>query len=124
MAALRARGVRLALITNGDGPGQRAKIERFSLAQRFDHIQIEGEHGFGKPDPRAYRHALASLKTEPKDAWMIGDNLEWEVSAPQALGLYAVWCDHGGGGLPRGATVAPDRIITTVPEVLALFDGG
>ncbi len=54
----RAKGVRLALITNGAAAPQRAKVERFDLTHRFHHIQIEGEHGFGKPEERAYRHAL------------------------------------------------------------------
>jgi hypothetical protein len=36
----------LALITNGAGEPQRAKIVSFALKHRFDHIQIEGEHGF------------------------------------------------------------------------------
>jgi putative hydrolase of the HAD superfamily len=50
--ALRARGTRLALVTNGASEAQRAKIDRFDLANRFDHFQIEGEHEFGKPDER------------------------------------------------------------------------
>ena len=40
--ALRAKGVLLALVTNGAGDIQRAKIERFGLATYFQHIQIEG----------------------------------------------------------------------------------
>ncbi|HEY2049059.1 MAG TPA: HAD family hydrolase, partial [Caulobacteraceae bacterium] len=59
--ALKARGILLALVTNGDSATQRAKIERFSLAPLFDHIQIEGEHDFGKPDERAYLHAMKVL---------------------------------------------------------------
>jgi len=43
---LRASGTRLALVTNGASEAQRAKIDRFDLANRFDHIQIEGEHAF------------------------------------------------------------------------------
>ena len=58
---LRAAGVRLALVTNGASDIQRAKIERFDLARRFDHIQIEGEFGQGKPEPAVYRHALERL---------------------------------------------------------------
>ena len=59
--ALRHRGLLLALITNGAADLQRAKIDRFDLGLRFDHIQIEGEHGFGKPEERAYRHAMSAL---------------------------------------------------------------
>ena len=83
--ALKALGVRLALVTNGAADTQRAKVERFELAHRFDHIQIEGEHGFGKPEERAYLHAMQALGVTAPDTWMIGDNLEWEVVAPQKL---------------------------------------
>jgi len=118
LTELRGRGVRLALITNGDGATQRGKIERFALSGFFEHIQIEGEHGFGKPEPRAYRHCMASLGVGPADCWIVGDDLEWEVAAPQRLGLHAVWHDHRGAGLPPGSPVKPDRIIGAVSELL------
>src|SRR6201992_1005994 len=111
-------GVKLALVTNGAADTQRAKVERFELAHRFDHIQIEGEHGFGKPDEQAYLHAMAALGVTADDTWMIGDNLEWEVEAPQRLGIYAIWMDVHGDGLPGGSTVKPDRIIRSLGELL------
>ena len=118
LEGLRARGVRLGLITNGGSATQRAKIERFDLARHFDHIQIEGEVGFGKPEEQAYRHALAALGVEAHEAWIVGDNLEWEVSVPQRLGLRGVWCDGFGRGLPAGTSVRPDRIIRSLAELV------
>ena len=116
--ALKARGVKLALVTNGAADTQRAKVERFALTHRFDHIQIEGEHGFGKPDERAYRHAMQALGVTAPETWMIGDNLEWEIEAPQRLGIYAIWMDTHGDGLPADTTVKPDRIIRSLSELL------
>ena len=60
-----ARGTPLALITNGAAAGQRAKIERFGLADYFDAIFIEEEVGYGKPDERVFRAALAALDAGP-----------------------------------------------------------
>jgi putative hydrolase of the HAD superfamily len=115
---LRALGVKLALVTNGAALLQRAKIERFALTHRFDHIQIEGEHGFGKPEERAYLHAMEALGVNARQTWMVGDNLEWEVEAPQRLGIYSIWIDVHGEGLPAGSTVKPDRIIRSLTELL------
>jgi putative hydrolase of the HAD superfamily len=115
---LKELGVKLALVTNGAAAPQRAKVRRFALEHRFDHIQIEGEHGFGKPEEAAYRHALKSLGVGPHEAWMVGDNLEWEVVAPQRLGIYAIWYDGYGIGLPPGSPIRPDRIIRALPELL------
>ena len=116
--AFKARGIKLALVTNGAAETQRAKIIRFALEHRFDHIQIEGEHGFGKPDERAYTHAMEVLGVTPRDTWMVGDNLEWEVVTPQRLGIYAIWIDAHGEGLPEGSPVKPDRIIRSLTELV------
>jgi putative hydrolase of the HAD superfamily len=116
--ALKVLGIKLALVTNGAADLQRAKIERFALTHRFDHIQIEGEHGFGKPEERAYLHAMDTLGVTARDTWMIGDNLEWEVEVPQRLGIYAIWLDAHGEGLPAGSPIRPDRIIRSLTELL------
>ncbi|HEX4196065.1 MAG TPA: HAD family hydrolase [Caulobacteraceae bacterium] len=116
--ALRAQGVLLALVTNGQSGPQRGKVERFDLTRRFDHIQIEGDHGFGKPEERSYRHAMQALGVEARDTWMVGDNLEWEVAAPQRLGIFAIWHDHLGDGLPPDSPIRPDRIIRSLAELL------
>jgi putative hydrolase of the HAD superfamily len=55
---------------------------------------------------------------KPEEAWMVGDNLEWDVAAPQRLGLRGVWVDGPGQGLPKDADVVPHRVIRVFPELL------
>jgi putative hydrolase of the HAD superfamily len=116
--ALRDAGVKLALVTNGAGAPQRAKIERFDLEHRFHHIQIEGEFGQGKPELAVYRHALEKLGVAPADAWMVGDNYEWEVVAPQSLGIFGIWYDPFHAGIPAHATAQPSRVIRRLAELI------
>ena len=118
LEALRARQIRLALVTNGTSDEQRDKISRFSLAPFFEAVFIEEEMGFGKPDPRVYHAALDTLRLSPDEVWMIGDNLIWDVGAPQQMGIYSVWHDYKNAGLPRGSAVVPDLIVHTLPEIL------
>ena len=120
---LRASGCRLALLTNGSAQMQRSKIDRFALAGHFDTILIEGEVGFGKPDPRVYQRALELLDVAPGDTWMVGDNLEWDVAEPQRQGIYGIWLDVRGSGLPQGHPVRPDRIIRKLSELRELNGG-
>ena len=115
---LRAAGVRLALVTNGASEIQRAKIERFDLGHRFDHIQIEGEFGQGKPEPAVYRHALERLNVPAVDSWMVGDNYEWEVVAPQQLGMCGIWYDPFDAGVPAHANAQPSRVIKRLAELV------
>jgi putative hydrolase of the HAD superfamily len=118
LETLRGRGVALALVTNGDATHQRRKIAQHGLERFFDVIVIEGEMGVGKPEEVVYRYALSKLRAKAEEAWMVGDNLEWDVLAPQRLGLRGVWVDGPGLGLPEPCNPAPHRIIRAFPEVL------
>jgi hypothetical protein len=44
--------------------------------------------------------------------------LEWEIAAPQRLGIYAIWHDAYRIGIPPNCGVQPDRIIHSLPELL------
>ena len=116
---LQETDIRLGLLTNGSAEMQRAKIERFSVAEYFDHIQIEGEFGIGKPEERAFQHALESLGVGHTEAWMVGDNLEFDIRGAQQVGIYAVWVDTQGTGLPDGTTVRPDMTIRSLSHLLS-----
>jgi putative hydrolase of the HAD superfamily len=114
---LRESGCRLALLTNGSGDAQRSKIARFGLESLFDAILIEGELGFGKPDPRVYVRALEALEVSPADTWMVGDNLEWDVAQPQRHGILGIWIDVRGRGLPAGYSTKPDRVVRRLSQL-------
>ncbi|WP_158626086.1 HAD family hydrolase [Arsenicitalea aurantiaca] len=113
----RGRGIKLCLVTNGAAEVQYAKIDRFGLRHRFDHIQVEEEAGFGKPDGRAYVDTLAALQIAPEDAMMIGDDLVWDVLAPKRLGMKGIWCNRLRAPLPPEAGVTPDLEITTLSQL-------
>ena len=119
---LRESGRRLALLTNGAAAAQRRKIARFEIADLFDAILVEGELGFGKPDERVYHRALSALGVTPAEAWMVGDNLDFDVAAPQKLGLSAVWIDVRGRGLPDTSAVKPDYIVRSLAELRSLIE--
>jgi putative hydrolase of the HAD superfamily len=114
---LRTAGVALGLMTNGAGPPQRAKLERFGLTGYFDHIVIEGEFGVGKPHESVFRTLLSALSADPSSTWAVGDNLEFDVIAPMDLGLFGIWVNARQRGLPEGAA-KPDRVITGLSELV------
>lgn len=115
--AFRDRGIRLGLVTNGHASFQRRKVERFGLTALFEVILIESELGFGKPDSRVFEHALAALRAQPRDAWMVGDSLLWDVAPAQRLGIHDVWVDHARTGLPAASAVRPTRVVGSVAEL-------
>lgn len=114
---MRVNGVKLALITNGAAASQREKIERFGLSQLFDCILIEGECGYGKPDERVYVKALSHLNVCANDVWMVGDNWEWEVVAPQRLGIHGIWVNGEDRPIPDSGGVKPFRVVRSLAEL-------
>ncbi len=123
LTTIRGMGIKLALVTNGSAITQRAKVERFALAPLFDAIVIEGEFGLGKPERAVYAHVLSCLGVVAGDAWMVGDNIEWDVAAPMRLGMRGIWISPGhqvGGGAsaPVAYAIMPD-----LPALAAFIAG-
>lgn len=109
---------KLALVTNGSSEIQRAKIERFKLARFFHHILVEGEYGKGKPEKDVFIGVLENLGAAAVDTWMVGDDLERDIFGAQRVGIYAIWVDRRGTGLPESTGVKPDRTIRTLTELV------
>jgi putative hydrolase of the HAD superfamily len=119
--ALRARGVPLGLVTNGDARLQRGKIDRHLLAPYFGVVVIEGEFGKGKPDAAVFRHALTGLGADPAGTWMVGDHLVWDIEGAQRVGVRGAWIDRPRSGLPPEQAIQPERIIHALDELLDLM---
>lgn len=119
LARLRALVPVMALVTNGASVPQRAKIERFGLADHFDHVQVEGEFGAGKPEPSAFLHVLSTLGVRAEECVMVGDNFEADVLGAQAVGIHAVWMDPRGGGVPPRPAPRPYWTVRNLAALIA-----
>lgn len=118
LTGLRKAGYRLAMITNGHGVPQRAKIDRHGLARHMDAIVIEGEFGKGKPEREVFEHALAATGARPQEAWHVGDNLYADIGGAQSAGIHAVWIHRERLKLDfNGSTVQPDRTIAHLRDL-------
>lgn len=118
--ALRGRGLRVGVLTNGPTVFQRRKLEVSGLGAELDAIAISEEIGAAKPDGRAFRIALDLLGTAPEETAMVGDSLENDVLGGLSAGLAAVvWLPgRREGEAPPGAHLA--RELAEVPALLGL----
>jgi putative hydrolase of the HAD superfamily len=115
---LSKRGIKLALLTNGEADEQRKKIKKLGVEKFFSVCLVEGELGHGKPDSRIFEMALNLLGVNKNQVWMVGDRLEYDILGSQRMGIFSVWCDYGKTGLPAGSAIKPDRIINNISELL------
>jgi putative hydrolase of the HAD superfamily len=71
--ALRAAGIRTAILTNGTDtiPAEAAEL---GLTAHFDAIFNSAEIGWAKPDARAFRHVLDALGLEASEVFFTDDS--------------------------------------------------
>lgn len=115
--AMNELGLRLAVVTNGIADTQREKLERFGLTERFEHVFIDTEIGYSKPDSRIFEYALDKMQLRAEDVWMIGDNIRWDVGGPQQIGITGVWINSKQVVLPDNYEIVPDLHCDSLLEV-------
>jgi 2-haloacid dehalogenase len=108
----------LALVTNGIGDVQRARIARLGLDRFFDAIVISGEVGMAKPGPEIFDLTFEALGHP--DKWttlMIGDSLSSDMAGGIAYGIATCWyAAHS-----TGVTIVPvDHTIMALDELIPI----
>jgi putative hydrolase of the HAD superfamily len=116
LEALRARGLRLGLVSNVSLPGwlMRRAMETLCLSEYFDAMIFSSEAGVRKPHPRIYEPVLRELRVAPREAVFIGDRVKEDILGPKALGMRAVLTHEYRQEPPNGAT--PDGIVERFAE--------
>lgn len=99
---LKAKGIKIGIITDGRPEGQRNKIEALGLEEiiESDDIIITDELGgtqFRKPCDIAFRIILTRWRLNPADVVYVGDNADKDFQAPQRLGMRSVWFKNEDG---------------------------
>jgi putative hydrolase of the HAD superfamily len=122
MAALRERGVRLALITNGPSDLQRAKLEAVGLTDAFETVVVSGDRGVEKPRAEIFQVALEGLGVDAERALHVGDSRSADVAGARAAGMTAVWLDRSGTPGFRPDDVGADAIVTDLGGLLPLVE--
>ncbi len=82
----------LALVSNGYGEVQHARMSNFDLAHYFDAIIVSSEVGVAKPHPDFFDHAFSALgNPDPQTALMVGDSLTSDITGANNYGLSCCW---------------------------------
>lgn len=121
LSALRARGYRLAVVSNANGT-LRAAFARLGLAAFFDVLIDSAEEGLEKPDPRLFELALARVGVTATEAVYVGDMYHVDVVGARAAGLPALLVDEAG--LKTGVDCPRIRSIAELPAAVAMLFPG
>ncbi|WP_165220092.1 HAD family hydrolase [Aquisphaera insulae] len=105
----------LAVVSNGAGPLQFAKLAAAGLAGRIDGVFVSGMVGVGKPDPRSFLRALDWARVTPKAALFVGDDPVADIAGAARVGMKTCWVSRG-----RVYPEGPPRPDMTIDNVRAL----
>jgi len=112
LRACRKLGLKTAILTNGRSEVQRPKVVAFGLHTEVDFVGITGELGAWKPEPAAFTLVLDRLGVAPRDALMVGDNEDFDITPAKRLGMQTAWID------PQGRTHPDADVVVRTPKGL------
>jgi putative hydrolase of the HAD superfamily len=116
--ALRARGDRVALVSNC-GHDTRLLLDRLDLEAEFDALLLSFEVGSRKPEAAIYRAALDALQVEASDSLFVDDQTEY-CDGARALGIDTRLISRPGAdpaeGYPRSTN--GHHVIGALAEIL------
>ena len=126
LEALRARGLKLALVSNTASPLWLLQpiLDRQGLTDRVDAIVLSSEVGKRKPHPAIFEQALTELGVDSSDALFVGDRIEADVLGASRVGMttvQAVWfrADQGPDGVEADYQAFTQMDVLNVVDRLA-----
>ncbi len=118
--ALQARGVRMAVLSNGWNPLQVRKAQRAGFEGA---VLASADLGAQKPAARAFEALLEALGTPAESTWYVGDDPRGDVNGSRDAGLHGVWFDAENKAYPLDVLPAK-YTIRSLEELLALIPSG
>jgi putative hydrolase of the HAD superfamily len=116
--ALRVRGWRTAILTNGQPSMQAAKVRALGLHDLVDHVVYAEEHATsGKPAAEPFLVALNRLEVAPQNAVMVGDNRVNDIEGARAVGMRTVLLARGERPAHDGGADAVVSDLTSLPRL-------
>jgi 2-haloacid dehalogenase len=117
LAALKARGDKLAILTNGDVDMIDAAVASAGLGGVFDAVLTVHEVGVFKPHLQVYNLATDRFGCAPKDIMFMSSN-RWDVAAGHVFGFDTMWVNRVGApdeypDMPAGRVVKDLRALLT-----------
>lgn len=113
---------RLAVITNGFGSVQKARLKNSPMQHLFEHVIISEEAGYQKPHSGIFDYAFRKLGLTSKDSVLIvGDSLTSDIKGGMDYGIATCWFNPQGKH--NGTAVQPTHEIRCLSELPEIVNG-
>jgi 2-haloacid dehalogenase len=100
LAALKAAGVKVAILSNGSPDMLRTAVASAGIGASLDAVLSVEEVGVFKPDARVYDLVGAHLGVARDEVLFVSSN-GWDAAAAAHYGFATVWVNRGGAPVDR-----------------------
>jgi 2-haloacid dehalogenase len=109
LTALKARGDRLAILSNGDADMLTDAVRSAKLEGVFDGVVSVVSAGIFKPSPKVYQLIVGRFSAVPGEVSFQSSN-RWDIAGAKAFGFRCVWVNRAGDP-DEYPDLPPDRIV-------------
>jgi len=122
---LKKRGVKIAVVSDGDLSTRIRKVEAIGLIPYVDEVVASEEVIFEKPFSAIFTLALSRLGIEAHEAIMLGNNFKNDIRGAQLLGIrsgiFNPPFDANLIGQDMQSIIVPDFVINSYQDLLCEF---
>ena len=108
----------IGVISNGDAPHQRRKLQLLGLDGLIDErlVVVSGEWNVHKPAEVLFRAMEGRLRASGAGVWYVGDTYETDVVGAKRAGWSCIWVDVRGREVPD-VPEQPDKTVHSPSEM-------
>jgi len=122
LTALKERGLRLAILSNGEPKMLEAAARSAGIVDLLDAILSVEEVKIFKPSPRVYQLAPEHLQVRPAELGFVSSNC-WDVAGAGSVGLRTFWIQRRAAEPPEELGFPADHTVGTITDLAALLRG-
>lgn len=116
LGALRARGLRTGILSNGDPAMLNAVVASVGLGPALDAVLSVDAAGVFKTSPRTYDLVLRAFSLNAHEVVFVSSN-RWDIAGAAAFGLHPVWVNRLG--MPdEYPALKPESVISTLSSIV------
>jgi 2-haloacid dehalogenase len=116
LQALRMRGLRTGILSNGDPGMLKAAVDSANLADNLDVVLSVDAVQIFKTSPQTYDLVLQALSLTPSEVVFVSSN-RWDIAGAAAFGFTPIWVNRLG--LPdEYVELAPNAVITSLDRLI------
>ena len=122
LEALKRRGLRLAILSNGAPKMLQAAVRGAGIVDLLDGILSVEEVKIFKPSPRLYHLASDHFRLRPTETGFVSSN-GWNVAGAASAGLETFWIQRRTTEPPEELGFTADHTVRTITDLPALLGG-